>query len=91
LGASSHRLSLRYRVSINLSLPLSTACDAKQGNGVTNRRIIRLTADDVDGAREAREGCQNYVHSDVHSGCGSVVLVDEAAEAIAAVDIAAGR
>jgi hypothetical protein len=27
----------------------------------------------------------------VHSGCGSVVLVDEAAEAIAAVDIAAGR
>jgi len=34
-----------------------------------------------------REGCQNCVHS----GCGSVVLVDEAAEAIAAVDIAAER
>jgi hypothetical protein len=30
------------------------------------------------------EGCQN----DVHSGCGSVVLVHEAAEPIAAVDMA---
>jgi hypothetical protein len=33
------------------------------------------------------EGCQN----DVHSGCGSVVLVQEAAEAIAAGDVVAGR
>ncbi len=34
-----------------------------------------------------REGCQNHVHS----GCGSVVLVQEAAEAVATLDIAAGR
>jgi hypothetical protein len=33
------------------------------------------------------EGCQNYVHS----GCGFVVLVHEAAEAIAALDIAVPR
>jgi hypothetical protein len=33
------------------------------------------------------EGCQNYVHS----GCGFVVLVHEAAKAIAALDIALPR
>jgi hypothetical protein len=35
----------------------------------------------------AGEGCQNYVHS-----CrGSVVLVDEAAEVVAALDLAVPR
>ena len=48
LGASSHRLSLRYRVSINLSLPLSTA--AQTGQWGHQPRTIRLTADDVDAA-----------------------------------------
>jgi hypothetical protein len=39
------------------------------------------------GRKRPPEGCQN----DVHSGCGSVVLVDEAAEPIAAVDMAVAR
>jgi hypothetical protein len=40
-----------------------------------------------------REGCQNPegCQNDVHSGCGSVVLVHETAETIAAVDVAVPR
>jgi hypothetical protein len=33
IGGIEHRLSLRYRVSINLSLPLSTADDANRAIG----------------------------------------------------------
>jgi len=69
LGASSHRLSLSYRVSINLSLPLSTADDANRAMG-NHSRIIRLTADDVDAAPDARRVCSAAALSTVSSPGG---------------------
>jgi transposase InsO family protein len=48
-------------------------------------RVLRVYVDHYNTHRP--EGCQNYVHS----GRGSVVLVHEAAEAIVAADVAAGR
>jgi hypothetical protein len=69
LRASSHRLSLGYRVSINLSLPLSTADDANRAMGNQPPRIIRLTADDVDAAG-ARRVCSAVALSAVSSSGG---------------------
>jgi hypothetical protein len=53
----------------------------------TRRRLPLAATASRFGAGGGGEGCQNYVHS----GRGSVVLVHEPAEAVASLDIAAGR
>jgi hypothetical protein len=47
----------------------------KQGNGVTNPRIIRLTTDDVDAAPGARPICSAVALSAVSSSGGIATIV----------------